>query len=907
MPQSPHRPSHIPRSQTSPEFSSSMQPSVIPQAAEKAMPLTLSNIPPEAKPVEICLSPSWSDHGERAKKKEKRRAEKEQKERERKFKQDEERQKTNEVKAGKRLSKRPPPAAMETQKMPNSLRRNSWISFMSSQSSSGENTRRSSRDEKRLSGMSLGSTKSKRSHSTPATNTESAAITTESSESWEPIVSSFAPKLPSFRWSSSRRNSSDRAKSPSSESDHSYEKDLIAFAYRLEASGLTTEPEKLDLPKKSRAETLPKPSADHLDLDNSNAEPSFKSVPYESVSSRRSPQRSPGGKTIIPESNVANGHDRLQAGQSSPGLATKYGLPSPRILAHSPKKSSHDGSSYVHKQRMYQQQQSIAGFVDQQTIKDATEAASELNAANDAPRKVASDRDRKSGPGIASEAAQPSEAATAHSKDTSGFVYTKQRDRSVSPHVKCASAKNQPAGPIPLSQNSKPLSKPLDEQIRASVQSAVKSVSSSEPQVPASSKSDRILGFRRRTKQPPALLSVPYNAENEIVAVRSAPLDVLPDEQPAVKRSKIERLFGEPKPAFSGRDRRSSSSSSRHRNKGVSLEAKPSQSHSRTRTASSTVLNDDIPSLLPKSATEPALNKSKNPITERASRSKSDHSDQARPHSTSQGTSQISDAKKPDAVPKSGSKSRPAHATNPPLKATAPAASAPGDDESDTKAGKKQAHEVIVESETGEGLIRKTSIKRPRSNPQLQTQTKAINSLAAIDFLPPLKHQPLVKRDRQSPTRAKPADSSPVSIAQFQEPVATLAYESPNPPDLKLLPRSPLRPPSQFPVPITNRFNRSSTEVGNASFGKGNLANGVDVKPVAKLFVICCKCKFWHDLPSKLYEAMALPLELHKADKGKVAGGRLETAVKCPWCEHAMTTSCCQGWTTVVYMHERHH
>ena len=35
--------------------------------------------------------------------------------------------------------------------------------------------------------------------------------------------------------------------------------------------------------------------------------------------------------------------------------------------------------------------------------------------------------------------------------------------------------------------------------------------------------------------------------------------------------------------------------------------------------------------------------------------------------------------------------------------------------------------------------------------------------------------------------------------------------------------------------------------------------------------------------------------------------GRLETAVMCPWCDHGMTTSCCQGWTTVVYMHERHH
>ena len=109
-------------------------------------------------------------------------------------------------------------------------------------------------------------------------------------------------------------------------------------------------------------------------------------------------------------------------------------------------------------------------------------------------------------------------------------------------------------------------------------------------------------------------------------------------------------------------------------------------------------------------------------------------------------------------------------------------------------------------------------------------------------------------------------------------------------------------------------MNRSVTEVGTVSFGKGKLGDGMEAKPMAKLFVICCKCKFWHDLPSKLYEAMALPKELDKDEsvaggksKGKVTGARLETAVKCPWCEHAMTTWCCQGWTTVVYLLERHH
>ena len=39
----------------------------------------------------------------------------------------------------------------------------------------------------------------------------------------------------------------------------------------------------------------------------------------------------------------------------------------------------------------------------------------------------------------------------------------------------------------------------------------------------------------------------------------------------------------------------------------------------------------------------------------------------------------------------------------------------------------------------------------------------------------------------------------------------------------------------------------------------------------------------------------------------KTEQAQLDTMVKCPWCEHLMTTWCCAGWTTVVYLHERHH
>ena len=183
------------------------------------------------------------------------------------------------------------------------------------------------------------------------------------------------------------------------------------------------------------------------------------------------------------------------------------------------------------------------------------------------------------------------------------------------------------------------------------------------------------------------------------------------------------------------------------------------------------------------------------------------------------------------------------------------------------------------------------------------------NSLPSLDFLPQLKHQPFVKRQPQflpvAKDRFPPVPKDYATIKSMADKQTTTSHA----PNLELMPRSPLRVPSQFPVP-GQTFNRSSTDVGTVSFGKDALGEGMEAKPIAKLFVICCKCKFWHDLPSKLYEAMALPKELQPDEsvgKVKFTGGRLETAVKCPWCEHAMTTWCCQGWTTVVYLHERHH
>ncbi len=883
------------------------------KSAEKPTQLKIStDISREDRKVqEICVSPSWSDHGEKAMKKERRRAEKAHKEREKKIRADEEHQRSADLKAGKRLSKKPPPAAMETQKMPTALRRGSWLSMLSSQPSSGENSRRSSREENRASEMSIGSIKSKRSQSTPAISTELAPATAGASEHWHTIVSPSAPKLPSFRWSSSRRASNDGRKSASPKGEETYEKDFIAFAYRLEPSEMTSTSEKID-PENTKnnlkGEGPPSVLPGAPTLSRSATEPSFMSVPYESTPGSSSPSTPKIERDSIESGKVVQSA-KSPSGEPPHGLVATSSLPSTEVIPQAQTKPPHDGSSYVHKQRMYQQQQSIAGFEDQQAIKDATELANErtaeVEAFLDERTEMATERGHQSESAPSFKVSQAPKATKSHVKDASiCSVYTKQRHRSESPHVALAPINPTSTESAPLSQcttlDQPPSEGKEESRARASSQSPQKTLAASKLQVSAALKSDKILGFRRRSKEPAALVSVPCDAESHVKASSDHTTDVQPTKEPVVKRSKIERLFREPKPPFGNRERRSSSDS---KSKEGSSDGRVRQSHSRTRTSSSTVLNDFTALPLPRSTTEPVLKTTKK-SAEQAKNTKHQRSTEDK-HAKSEAKAQKSDRPQPSAATEPTSDLKSSVKNKPHVKATGDSIKSSGDAFENT-AIKKQAHEVIVESETGEGLIRKTSITRPRSNPHLQTKTIATNGLPTHDFLPPLKHQPLIKKDSQSPTRPTPTDTTSVSISQFQDPITPLAYESPHAPDLKLIPRSPLRP-SQFPAPISNRPTRSSTDVATAPFNKNTSADGVAAKPVAKLFVICCKCKFWHDLPSKLYEAMALPLELHKAENGKIAGARLETAVKCPWCEHAMTTGCCQGWTTVVYLHERHH
>ncbi|KAJ5201572.1 uncharacterized protein N7498_006235 [Penicillium cinerascens] len=125
---------------------------------------------------------------------------------------------------------------------------------------------------------------------------------------------------------------------------------------------------------------------------------------------------------------------------------------------------------------------------------------------------------------------------------------------------------------------------------------------------------------------------------------------------------------------------------------------------------------------------------------------------------------------------------------------------------------------------------------------------------------------------------------------------------------------------------------------------------------IAKLFVICCHCRYWHDMPSEVYAKLACPErlpsesllsrtfsrrnssrrkaslrksllssdppdtrrdltterksldeDLQSSRQTQAAAGMPLTPPSCCWCGHGMSRTCCQGWTTLVQMGERHH
>jgi hypothetical protein len=187
------------------------------------------------------------------------------------------------------------------------------------------------------------------------------------------------------------------------------------------------------------------------------------------------------------------------------------------------------------------------------------------------------------------------------------------------------------------------------------------------------------------------------------------------------------------------------------------------------------------------------------------------------------------------------------------------------------------------------------------------------------------------------------------------------------------LPNSPMTNEIQITNPIPNsspndQIHPPLTPDGVVSIIRRNpLQNPGTLEKdqlLAKLFVICCHCHYWHDLPSEIYAKLACPERIppesrltrnfsrrnsigrrtsfkkslfggrspdtgprrltmgnqgsHSSNEMQLVSGAAgqigndgaaaqSVSLACCWCGHGMNRSCCQGWTTLVQMRERHH
>lgn len=164
-------------------------------------------------------------------------------------------------------------------------------------------------------------------------------------------------------------------------------------------------------------------------------------------------------------------------------------------------------------------------------------------------------------------------------------------------------------------------------------------------------------------------------------------------------------------------------------------------------------------------------------------------------------------------------------------------------------------------------LMRNKSITKSQSTPYLKDQ------VADLSFLPELKHQALTK----PALRTSVTDSVLSTDSRRDKRKEKEVIMVPSPSIVKSLPRSEvpaltaasstylrdarLSIAMQTPQQQKALHHLSQSKPGRTSMGSSSslISNATPPQdqPIAKMFVICCSCKFFHDLPSKIYEAMS--------------------------------------------------
>lgn len=909
--------------------------------------------------ADICRSPSWSEYRGDKQRKENKKAEKDLKDMDKKKRKEEEKNKAVEIKTRKRLSRRPP-AAMDTQRNCASLRA-STDRGTQAQTPSESSSRSSSREGRRSSISSLksflGISRESLSKSTPSQS---------SSMQDQHTGNTAGQSRGRLRASDGHsRNASTDTYGIAISDDEDHGNGFIGFAYELQA--LPEQPDQVGVKKvkgvrislpAGQPPNQPTPPPSRSDDEGTATETKKSSVPINfsrrPLASRRA--SSEEGHFNMRKLAIRGNLGKVSAGSkndASPppthnGLTATVDSAAPKTPSRSPYRgsadpvqhitpSSRDGGSYVHKQRMYQQQRSIAGYQDELAIEIANR-----------PRLGG----KALGLGTPAMPPTPTDSAESLSEDEE-----RRGRRTVSSKLN-----NENRGIEPSSSSEE---ESLDKYHQYRAAETQNRGARLGRKVHGVSKVEKMLGAKTSDVENASPSNSPPRPHDRGTA-SSSPASRSSSTTLNIGNAITPELRPRPQTSTEIKDSRQQADTYPTKEKSpVAQEAKVK--------LQATPTEQSKPPALPRFPTDPILSQSKPsrmvehfsgpemPTTyidfwTKGEANTANNTQEPRSHEKishlgiselSKVSSAISSSKQPNAPVK------PKVVINTTLHSGATAAAVNGD-----------------------GFIRKPSLKRPRSDPELKVSADAPPT---FDFLPELKHQALVKPKRTSPVRVSFA-ASPTTIPPSATIPSSSSTSTPTPrittsvePHIPPM-RSPLHVPAHTSMkpssfgPITIKGVATTTRPRNSLMSspalpllaKGSESHeALNTKPLGKMFVICCDCKYWHDMPSRLYEAMALPRKIGPADgvaqsvgakravidakrtssdtkrssmgelwkgkgkekedkgkgkakeddggKDKAVEGKVYTTVKCPWCKHDMSTACCAGWTTIVYLHERHH
>ncbi|KAK4105392.1 hypothetical protein N658DRAFT_462607 [Parathielavia hyrcaniae] len=227
------------------------------------------------------------------------------------------------------------------------------------------------------------------------------------------------------------------------------------------------------------------------------------------------------------------------------------------------------------------------------------------------------------------------------------------------------------------------------------------------------------------------------------------------------------------------------------------------------------------------------------------------------------------------------------------------------------------------------GLIPVASSAGSASSPHaLSHESQIANNACFANFSEPFKLEPFKPHGILRDIATSTGPPSPVSLPSPLHPVPpnfptqpwANSASSPRGTSRTSTPSAPRSPGTLPPVSILKQPNSNPTsdhrpQVPSALPKHMQLQTGAPTTlslgetrtaPMAKMLVECCSCRYYHDMPSKIYECVAQPDAVIE-DRLLGISGAITTMVKCPWCQHNMSRNCCAGYAAMVYLKERLH